>query len=113
MIGRDILYVIHMIIKLETSSNQNRFKKFKNDWKINQKKHYMVAYYVPYPYSRSKKLFKSMKVIGRSVKGRPIHMKKIGSGKTKVWLVGQHPGETINSWILEGFVKELWREKCC
>ena len=46
-------------------------------WKINPKKSTIwFAYYVPYPYSRSKKLFKSMKVIGRSVKGRPIYMKK-------------------------------------
>ena len=89
------------------------FKKLKMTWKINPKKSTIwFAYYVPYPYSRSKKLFKSMKVIGRSVKGRPIHMKKIGSGKTKVWLVsGQHPGETINSWILEGFVKRIMERK--
>ena len=53
-----------------------------------------------------------MKVIGKSVKGKPIYMKKIGRGETKVWLVsGQHPGETINSWILEGFIKRLMERK--
>ena len=39
-------------------------------------------------------------------------MKKIGSGPMKVWLIsGQHPGETINSWILEGFVKRIKKHK--
>ena len=88
-------------------------KKLKMTWKINPKKSTIwFAYYVPYPYSRSKKLLKNMKVIGKSVKGNPIHMKKLGTGKTKVWLVsGQHPGETINSWILEGFVKRILERK--
>ena len=54
-----------------------------------------------------------MKVIGKSVKVDQF-MKKIGTGDTKVWLVsGQHPGETINSWILEGFVKRIMEKKYC
>ena len=62
-------------------------KKLKMTWKINPKKSTIwFAYYVPYPYSRSKKLFKSMKVIGKSIKGRPIYMKKIGSGEKKYGL---------------------------
>ena len=36
------------------------------------------------------------------------YMKKIGNGPKRIWLIsGQHSGETINSWILEGFVKRL------
>ena len=82
-------------------------------WKINPKNSTIwFAYYVPYPFSKSKNLLKNMKVIGKSVKGNPIYMKKIGRGETKVWLVsGQHPGETINSWILEGFVKRIMERK--
>ena len=88
-------------------------KKLEMTWKIKPKKSTIwFAYYVPYPYSKSKKLLKNMKVIGKSVKGNAIYMKKIGKGKTKVWLVsGQHPGETINSWILEGFVKRIMERK--
>ena len=38
-------------------------------------------------------------------------MKKLGNGSKRIWLIsGQHSGETINSWILEGFVKDYWRE---
>ena len=53
-----------------------------------------------------------MKTIGKSGEGRPIYMKTLGSGKYKVWLIsGQHPGETVNSWMLEGFVKRLMERK--
>lgn len=70
------------------------------------------AYYPPYPFKRVQKLFGKSKIIGRSEKGRPIYMEKVGKGKTKVWIIcGQHPGETINSWILEGFMEQLERNK--
>lgn len=39
-------------------------------------------------------------------------MKKIGRGETKVWVIsGQHPGETIHMWMLEGFLKRLSERK--
>ena len=53
-------------------------KNLKMTWKINPKKSTIwFAYYVPYPYSRSKKLLKNMKVIGKSVKGKSIYMKNL------------------------------------
>ena len=53
-----------------------------------------------------------MKTIGYSNDKNPILMKKLGNGIKKVWLIsGQHPGETINSWILEGFIKRLMERK--
>jgi murein tripeptide amidase MpaA len=82
-------------------------------WTINPKKSTVwFAFYPPYPFSKSKKLLPHMKTIGYSAKKRPILMKKIGSGPHRVWLIsGQHPGETINSWMLEGFVKRLMKKK--
>ena len=70
------------------------------------------AYYPPYPFTRVQKLFGKSKIIGRSERGRPIYMEKVGKGDTKVWIIcGQHPGETINSWILEGFMEKLEERK--
>ena len=88
-------------------------KKLKMTWKINPKKSTIwFCYYPPYPFSRSKKLFSSMKTIGYTNDKNPILMKKIGDGPKRVWLIsGQHSGETINSWILEGFVKKLMERK--
>ena len=82
-------------------------------WEINPKKSTMwFAFYPPYPFSKSKKLLPNMKTIGYTKEKRPILMKKIGSGPKRVWLIsGQHSGETINSWILEGFVKRLLERK--
>lgn len=82
-------------------------------WKINPKKSTVwFAYYPPYPFSKSKKLFKGMKTLGYSKNRRPILMKKLGSGSKIVWVIsGQHPGETIHSWMLEGFVKRLMERK--
>ena len=82
-------------------------------WKINPKKSTIwFSYYPPYPFSRSKKLFSNMKTIGYTNDKNPILMKKIGDGPKRVWLIsGQHSGETINSWILEGFVKKLMERK--
>ena len=35
-------------------------------------------------------------------------MKKMGTGDYKIWVIsGQHPGETVNMWMLEGFLERL------
>ena len=96
--------------RLKTKVN---IKKKKLTWEINPKKSTIwFAFYPPYPFSKSKKLLPNMKTIGYSKDKRPILMKKIGSGPKRVWLIsGQHSGETINSWILEGFVKRLLERK--
>ena len=88
-------------------------KKRRLIWKINPKKSTVwFAYYPPYPFSKSKKLLPNMKTIGKTKEKRPILMTTLGYGPIKVWLVnGQHSGETINSWILEGFVKRLLERK--
>ena len=82
-------------------------------WNINPKKSTIwFAYYPPYPFSKSKKLLPNMKTIGYTKKRNPILMKKLGNGPKRVWLIsGQHPGETINSWMLEGFIKRFMERK--
>ena len=96
--------------RLKTKVN---IKKKKLTWEINPKKSTIwFAFYPPYPFSKSKKLLPNMKTIGYTKDKRPILMKKIGNGPKRVWLIsGQHSGETINSWILEGFVKRLLERK--
>ena len=63
-------------------------------------------------FSKVKQKYKDYKTIGRSEQGRPILMKKMGSGETKIWVIsGQHPGETVNMWMLEGFLERLMTKK--
>ena len=92
-----------------------KIKKNKVDisWKFkSDNNNVWFAYYPPYPYQKIKQTYKKYNTVGFSEQGRPILMKKIGSGKTKVWIIsGQHPGETINMWILEGFLKRLKEKK--
>ena len=39
-------------------------------------------------------------------------MKKMGTGDYKIWVIsGQHPGETVNMWMLEGFLERLSKKK--
>ena len=39
-------------------------------------------------------------------------MKTFGNGPKNIWLIsGQHPGETISSWILEGFYKRMKKKR--
>jgi hypothetical protein len=87
------------------------------NWKFKPKKNIIwFAYYVPYPLERiyklgnslSKKSFIKQKIIGYSNLKKPIKMLTIGDYGKNVWLIcRQHPGETIASWILEGFLKKI------
>ena len=70
------------------------------------------AYYVPYPFSKTQKLFPNAEVIGYSNKKLPILLQRYGYGPTNIWLIsGQHPAETFHAWMLEGFVKRLLEAK--
>ena len=86
-------------------------------WKI-KPKHDVIwfAYYIPYPLNRvykcikeiSKKGFVKTKTIGYSSNNKKIKMLTIGNGARNVWIIGrQHPGETVGSWIVEGFLKSV------
>ncbi|MCO4768858.1 MAG: hypothetical protein KDA24_02435 [Deltaproteobacteria bacterium] len=46
--------------------------------------------------------------LGRSLDGRTLDRLIIGDGPAAVWVVGrQHPGETMASWWMEGFLARL------
>ena len=96
--------------RIKTKYNNN---KKKISWSINPKKSTVwFAYYPPYPFSKLRKIIPNMEVIGYSGDKRPIYMKKIGNGPKRIWLIsGQHSGETINSWMLKGFLKRLMERK--
>lgn len=78
-------------------------------WKIKPIKGTIwFAYYPPYSFSRTKKFFGNDTIIGYSNKKKPIYMKTIGKGPITIWVIArQHPGETIGSWIMEGFLKRV------
>lgn len=48
------------------------------------------------------------RVIGRSLDGAPIDLVTIPGGALKIWVFGrQHPGETMGSYFIEGFLRRL------
>ena len=100
-------------IKWNRLKTQINIPKKKITWDIIPEKDTIwFAYYPPYPFSKSTKLLPNMTTIGYTKNNQPILMKKIGSGLNRIWIIsGQHPGETINSWILDGFVKRMLQKK--
>lgn len=90
-----------------------KLKKKTLTWQIKPEKNIIwFAYYPPYTFSKTKKLFKKSKIIGKTKDNNPVIMKRFGRGAKKVWLIsGQHSGETINSWMLEGFYKRMMERK--
>jgi murein tripeptide amidase MpaA len=127
--GRRLTYNIHKLRNYENCwkgfhvamsyDNKNwtrhntKLKKNTLTWTlISKKRTVWFAYYVPYPFSRTKKLFKNDEIIGYSKNRNPIYMKTFGKGPKYIWIVArQHPGETIGSWILEGFMKKMKKIK--
>ena len=92
--------------RLPTKMNQ---KKRTIEWSIKAKKNQVwFAYYPPYPNSKIKKILPKSEIIGITREKNPLLMCKLGNGPRKVWLIcGQHPGETISLWILEGFINQI------
>lgn len=74
------------------------------------------AYFAPYPTTRYRDYIKTVKaspllshqVIGQTVDGQDIDYLKTGKGARQFWVVArQHPGETMGSWWMEGFLDRL------
>lgn len=74
------------------------------------------AYFAPYDIARAaalvgrcaRKPFVQVAPLGRSLDGRLIDRLEIGDGPAAVWVVGrQHPGESMASWWMEGFLSRL------
>ena len=92
---------------------KTNFNKDKISWAIKPTKNKIwFAYYPPYTFSRTKKFFGNDKIIGYSTNKNPIFMKTIGNGPFKIGVIArQHPGETIGSWMMEGFVKRVLQKR--
>lgn len=74
------------------------------------------AHFAPYSLDRHAELISwcqtqegvSVQQLGESVEGRPIDLVTLGKGPFKIWIVaGQHPGEPMGPWFVEGLLKEL------
>ena len=74
------------------------------------------AYFAPYDLHRHDRLLASAAAsslvsampLGTSLDGQPITSLRIGEGPRQVWVIGrQHPGESMASWWMEGFVPRL------
>ncbi len=78
------------------------------------------AYFAPYPTSRYRTYIDNVKaasvlsheVIGKTLDGQEIDYFRAGSGPRPFWVIArQHPGETMGSWWMEGFLERLTDEK--
>lgn len=74
------------------------------------------AYFAPYPTSRYRAFIDQVKtspvltheVLGRTLDGQDISYFRAGSGPKVMWVIArQHPGETMGSWWMEGFLDRL------
>lgn len=74
------------------------------------------AYFAPYSLERHQDLIARcqasgrarQRVLGRSLDGRELDGLVIGEGTRSLWIIGrQHPGESMASWWMEGFLARL------
>ncbi len=87
-----------------------------------QKNSMYLAYFTPYSYEQHLDLLARSELsdschsdhIGSSVQGRDMTLLTIGQAeesRKKIWLIArQHPGETMASWFVEGFLQRLLDE---
>ena len=74
------------------------------------------AYFAAYPTERYRKFVAKSsqhpnvthEVLGETLDGQSIDYLKLGDGPRQMWVIArQHPGETMGSWWIEGFVDGL------
>ena len=77
------------------------------------------AFFAPYPTSRYRTYIESVKaapalshqVIGKTLDGQEIDYFRAGTGPRQFWVIArQHPGETMGSWWMEGFLEAVTDE---
>ena len=77
------------------------------------------AYFAAYPTTRYRDFIAGMKqsallqhdVLGETLDGETIDYFKVGEGARQLWVIArQHPGETMGSWWMEGFLDRLTDE---
>ena len=75
-----------------------------------------VAYFAPYGFNRAQILLAEtlasplamLVPLGTSVDGQPLDRVTVGGGPLKLWVIGrQHPGESMGSWWMDGFLPRL------
>jgi murein tripeptide amidase MpaA len=81
-----------------------------------EKRSTVYAYFAAYPTTRYRSFVDEMKaqsalshsVIGETLDGQAIDYFTAGDGPLQFWIIArQHPGETMGSWWMEGFLPEL------
>ena len=87
-------------------------------WEFTPKKNKIYfSYYVPYSLSRNYKLTSRLSkrkgvkksLLGKSPLKNKIEVLKFGKGDKNIFMiVRQHPGETIGSWMFEGFISAFF-----
>ena len=74
------------------------------------------AYFAPYTYEQHLDLlsacqtseFAAVDRLGSTVDGRDLHRVRVGEGSIQMWIIArQHPGESMGSWWMEGFLARL------
>lgn len=74
------------------------------------------AYFAAYPTTRYRAFVGEMKsaplltheAIGETLDGQDIDCLRAGQGRKQSWIIArQHPGETMGSWWMEGFLRRL------
>nr|NQU92934.1 carboxypeptidase family protein [Bacteroidota bacterium] len=77
------------------------------------------AYFAPYSYEQHLELIHNLQfsplctieTLGKTIEGREIDFVKIGEDaddQKKIWIIArQHPGESMVSWFMEGFINRL------
>ena len=87
---------------------------------VSKKKEVWFSYYVPYSRNRVYKLNKKISnnknvtkiILGKTSLKNKIEALRFGKGFKNVYIIArQHPGETIGSWMLEGFLKTFFSNK--
>ncbi|NNE42035.1 MAG: carboxypeptidase family protein [Marinicaulis sp.] len=77
------------------------------------------AYFAAYPTTRYREFMAETKksaalehaIIGQTLDGQDIDYFKFGEGEKQLWVIArQHPGETMGSWWMEGFLPALCDE---
>ncbi len=84
-----------------------------------EKESIQYAYFAAYPTTRHRENVSNVKkssllahdVLGETLDGQAIDYFKTGEGARQIWVIArQHPGETMGSWWMEGFLNRLTDE---
>ncbi|WP_411818350.1 M14-type cytosolic carboxypeptidase [Hyphococcus sp. DH-69] len=77
------------------------------------------AYFAPYTTERYRSYIASIQsspvlsheILGQTLDGQDISYLRAGNGPRQMWVIArQHPGETMGSWWIEGFLNKLTAE---